>query len=100
MSLQEVKENEERRKEIEIYRSNISNAYNMIKNDVKNLHNGDAPPLTATVMNHLKHVQKFWGILSGLILFHHMFQTDILNINKNKKFAHLCAFFIYVSNLN
>ena len=31
MSLQEVKENEERRKEIEIYRSNIWNAYKMIE---------------------------------------------------------------------
>ena len=78
MSLQEVKENEERRKEIEIYRSNIWKAYNMIKNDIKNLHNGDAPPLTATVMNHLKHVHKILGCtVWPNPIPPHMFQTNI-----------------------
>ena len=78
MSLQEVKENEEKRKEIEIYRSNIWNAYNMIKKDIKNLHNGDAPPLTATVMNHLKHVHKILGCtIWPNPIPQHMFQSDV-----------------------
>ena len=78
MSLQEVKEHEERRKEIEIYRSNIWKAYNMMKNDIKNLHNGDAPPLTATVMNHLKHVHKILGCtIWPNPIPQHMFQSDV-----------------------
>ena len=76
MSLQEVKENEEKKKEIEIYRSNIWNTYNMIKRD---LHNFDAiTPLVKTVLDHLKHVQKILGYtIWPNPIAQHVFQTDI-----------------------
>ena len=76
MSLQEVKENEEKKKEIEIYRSNIWNTYNMIKRD---LHNFDAiTPLVKTVMDHLKHVHKILGCtIWPNPIPQHMFQTYI-----------------------
>ena len=76
MSLQEVKENEEKKKEIEIYRSNIWNTYNMIKRD---LHNFDAiTPLVKTVLDHLKHVQKILGYtIWPNPIAPHMFETDV-----------------------
>lgn len=56
MSLKEVEEN---KKDIEIYRSNIWRTYNMIKRD---LHNYDAiTPLIKTVLDHLKLVHKILG---------------------------------------
>ena len=76
MSLQEVKENEEKKKEIEIYRSNIWRVYNMIKRD---LHNFDAiTPLVKTVLDHLKHVQKILGYtIWPNPIAPHVFETDI-----------------------
>ena len=76
MSLQEVKEHEERRKEIEIYRSNIWRVYNMIKED---LHNFDRiTPLVKTVMDHLKRVHKILGCtIWPNSIPQHMFQTDV-----------------------
>ena len=76
MSLQEVKENEEKKKEIEIYRSNIWNTYNMIKRD---LHNFDAiTPLAKTVLGILKQVHKILGCtIWPNPIPQHMFQTDI-----------------------
>ena len=76
MSLQEVKENEEKKKEIEIYRSNIWNTYNMIKKD---LHKFDAiTPLVKTVLDHLKYVQKLLGFtVWPNIIPPHMFQADV-----------------------
>lgn len=75
MSLQEVKENEERRKEIEIYRSNIWNIYNMIKRD---LYNDDSIPLVKTVMDHLKHVHKILGCtIWPNPIPQHVFQSDV-----------------------
>ena len=76
MSLQEVKEHEEKKKEIEIYRSNIWNTYNMIKRD---LHNFDAiTPLVKTVLDHLKQVHKILGCtIWPNPIPQHMFQTDV-----------------------
>ena len=75
MSLQQVKENEEKKKEIEIYHSNISNAYNMIKRD---LYNDDSIPLVKTVMDHLKHVHKILGCtIWPNSIPQHMFQSDV-----------------------
>ena len=76
MSLQEVKEHEEKKKEIEIYRSNIWNTYNMIKRD---LHNFDAiTPLVKTLLDHLKHVHKILGCtIWPNPIPQHMFQTDV-----------------------
>ena len=76
MSLQEVKEHEEKKKEIEIYRSNIWNTYNMIKRD---LHNFDSiTPLVKTVLDHLKQVYKILGCtIWPNPIPQHMFQTDI-----------------------
>ena len=76
MSLQEVKEHEEKKKEIEIYRSNIWRVYNMIKED---LHNFDRiTPLVKTVMDLLKHVHKILGCtIWPNPIPEHMFQTDV-----------------------
>ena len=76
MSLQEVKENEERRKEIEIYRSNIWRVYNMIKEDLHNFNR--ITPLVKTVMDLLKHVHKILGCtIWPNPIPQHMFQTDV-----------------------
>lgn len=76
MSLQEVKEHEEKKKEIEIYRSNIWRTYNMIKKDLHNYH--AITPLVKTVLDHLKHVQKILGYtIWPNPIAQHVFETDI-----------------------
>ena len=76
MSLQEVKEHEEKKKEIEIYRSNIWRVYNMIKEDLHNFNR--ITPLVKTVMDHLKHVHKILGCtIWPNPIPEHMFQSDV-----------------------
>ena len=78
MSLQEVKENEERRKKIEIYRSNIWNAYKMIEEMEKKIEIKYTLPLAKTIMDHLKHVHKILGCtIWPNPIPQHMFQTDV-----------------------
>ena len=78
MSLQEVKENEEKKKEIEIYRSNIWNAYKMIEEMEKKVEIKYTLPLAKTIMDHLKRVHKILGCtIWPNPIPQHMFQTDV-----------------------
>lgn len=78
MSLQEVKKNEERRKEIEIYRSNIWRAYKMIEEMEKKIKNKYTYTLVKTMMAHLNHVHKILGCtIWPNPIPQDMFHTDI-----------------------
>ena len=78
MSIQEVKENEEKKKEIEIYRSNILNARRMIEEMEKNIEIKYTLPLAKTIMDHLKRVHKILGCtIWPNPIPQHMFQTDV-----------------------
>ena len=78
MSLQEVSKNEEKKKEIEIYRSNIWNAYKMIEEMEKKIKKTYTLPLVKTIMAHLNHVHKILGCtIWPNPIPQDMFQTDI-----------------------